>query len=603
LKVWIPKFNNKRFFRLFLKNIVLVFSGIATLLLVIAVVIYLFANQQLLHEVDAANMRTMETALSTVDAVVKASQGAVVRFAMDINIQTLDAGIEYNRFDYDFIQRVIIALQNMRLSLRQDLDYSMYIYFENTSYVLCTRRGGQFADFHTDLTINDIYRQKREIVPGMRSFTALRQTFFDVHKENELNFLTFYQEISGYVQNASFVALNVNVNAFADYISGTGYTDGSRFVLINNTGSVILDTNWNVAGYHEYVPGYIEPVLDEILHTERGNLTLNIDGNAMRISWLEYPQENWTIIQFVPFDAYRVSMLTLKNFIIIAIIIGLIFSAIIAFIITVRLFKPISDIIRIIDDPESYDTSYDRSGEIKYILMNVLESFQKNIVLEKEMLQKLSVLRDSRAIMLQEQINPHFLYNTLQAINWLAISETSNEESNTSNAIITLAEIIRVSMEQTDNFTTIFEEVEHFKKYMQIAQLRYGEEINYECNVAPGIEYHKILKITLQPLAENAILHGIQPKGGVGNIYVDIAIRDGDLYVCVEDDGEGMDDFALESFNQMLLNKAEDINITGHIGLFNICQRVKLIYGEQYGVKISRSGHGGFKVEVTMGIK
>jgi len=240
----------------------------------------------------------------------------------------------------------------------------------------------------------------------------------------------------------------------------------------------------------------------------------------------------------------------------------------------------------------------EKDGEINVLLLNVLNSFQKNILLEEEMLQKISALRDTRVTALQKQISPHFMYNTLQVVNWLAIAETKLEDSDTSKAVVALAEIIHEIMDQSDNLTTVAKEVEHLLKYMDIISLWYGEEITLALHITPGTEDLKILRITLQPLVENAIQHGIQHNGGKGTVYVDISKKENRLLVCVEDDGVGMDARQLEEYNQLL--QLDDLYTNRHIGLLNLCQRVRLVYGEQYGLTLSPSQHGGLKVEVSI---
>ena len=603
MKARMLRFRNKRFLRLFVNNTILVFSGIAVLLTITTVTIYIFANRQLMREVDAANLRGVETALSTIDAVVMASRGAAIRFALDMDVRRLVGNPDFDIRDFDYIQRTTAILHNMRLSLRSQLDYSMFLHLDVNEYSICSRRGGQLSYYHPDRNIADYFNRLRESRPNTRNFTVFRQAYFDVLRAHPVPLLTFYQEIIGLPGSQSFIAVNVDVKALAEYLGGVGLDDSSRFIMIDETGLIIMDTKLVMAGNHISGLIYNESDIEKLLYDLSGSLTTQIDNETKRLSWLSYPRENWTLMQFIPFDAYMESMVALRGFIVAALAVGLMFSGLISLLVTRRLFRPISDIIRIVEDPKSYDEMHDRSGETKSLLISVLQSFQKNIVMEEEMLHKISALRESRAIALQEQINPHFLYNTLQAISWLATAETAKKASDTSKAIITLSEMIRGSMEKTNNFTTVTDELEHFERYMEIVHLRYGEEIDYKCSISPGIEGVKILRITLQPLAENAIIHGLQPKGGVGTVYVDISITEGSLRVCVEDDGEGMSDGALQEYNNMLARKAEDMFVKSHIGLLNLCQRVKLIYGEQYGLKVSRSGHGGLKVEVFMGVE
>ena len=573
----------------------MVFSGIAVLLAVTTGAVYFFANRQLVQEVDEANLRGVEVALSTIDSVVAGSREMASKLSDDRNVHRLVVGPTPIMPNTYYSQRAIMVLWNMRLNRRHLLDHSIFLYMSGSGYSLCTERGGQYVGYHTDQDIVSNFKQLRSENPNTRDFIVSRQAYFGLVDAQPVQLLTFYHEIRGSLTGDSFVAINVDANALAGYLTGTGQEDGARFIAFDSEGNIFLDTSRELAGCS--IDSLIQNDAEKLLNEPRGNLTIQMDSGIKRLSWLSFPREDWILMKMIPFDAYMVNMLLLRNFIVAAISLGLLFSLVAALVITMRIFRPIADIIRIMENPATFNMQ-EEDGEINYLLLNVLNSFQKNIFLEEEMLQKISALRDTRVIALQKQISPHFMYNALQVVSWLAISETKLEDSETSKAVITLAEIIHEVMDQSDNLTTVAKEAQQLLKYMDIIRLWYGEEIVLRLNISPGTEDLKILRITLQPLVENAIQHGIQHNGEKGTVYVDILKKEGDLYVCVEDDGIGMDAPKLEEYNQLL--QIDDLYTNRHIGLLNLCQRVRLAYGEQYGLILSPSKHGGLKVEVNM---
>ena len=591
------RLNNKRFLLLFARNTALVFSGIAVLLAITTGAVYFFANRQLVQEVDAANMRSVEVAISTIDSVVAGSREMASRLSDDRNVYRLVVGPAPIMPHTYYAQRAIEVLWGMRLNRRHLLDHSLFLYLSGSGYSICTMRGGQFVRYHTDQDIVRMFIQLRAEKPNARDFTVTRQAYFNLADAQPVQLLTFYHEIRGTLTGDSFIAINVDVNALAGYLVGTGHEDGARFIVFDDTGYIVLDTGKALAGYSISTLIHNEADVKNLLNDPTGNLTVQMDDGIKRLSWLSFPRENWILMQMIPFDAYMANMLMLRNFIMAAISFGLLFSLVAALGITMRIFRPIADIIRIMENPGAYNMQ-EKDGEINVLLLNVLNSFQKNILLEEEMLQKISALRDTRVTALQKQISPHFMYNTLQVVNWLAIAETKLEDSDTSKAVVALAEIIHEIMDQSDNLTTVAKEVEHLLKYMDIISLWYGEEITLALHITPGTEDLKILRITLQPLVENAIQHGIQHNGGKGTVYVDISKKENRLLVCVEDDGVGMDARQLEEYNQLL--QLDDLYTNRHIGLLNLCQRVRLVYGEQYGLTLSPSQHGGLKVEVSI---
>ncbi len=264
---------------------------------------------------------------------------------------------------------------------------------------------------------------------------------------------------------------------------------------------------------------------------------------------------------------------------------------------TNKLFGPIEAILQLLEDPTGQVLTGDQDGEIQYMLVSILELFQKNMTLEQEMVERVVALRGARAKALQEQMTPHFLNNVLQAINWTAIGETGREDSVTSKSIILLADILSAGKEQKTNITTVTDEIAYTKKFVELECLRFGPGIHCFYQVAPAAEGMPIPCISLQTLVENAISHGLQPRGGTGNIYVNISDNaQGGVDICVEDDGVGMEQEVIDRIYSMLEN--EYIYVGEHLGMINLFQRFRLIYGEKCQFHLGRGVHGGARVEI-----
>ena len=194
-------------------------------------------------------------------------------------------------------------------------------------------------------------------------------------------------------------------------------------------------------------------------------------------------------------------------------------------------------------------------------------------------------LRDIELSLIQAQINPHFLYNTLDAIVWL-IEIGKNEQAE--QMVTSLSSYFRSFLSDGKEIVTIAEETNHIRSYLEIQQVRYVDIMEYEINIDPAIERYKLPKLTLQPLVENAIYHGLKPKRGKGLITV-TGETDGDKIVLkVKDTGAGMDDEQLENLKKKI--EKED---TTSFGLVAAYKRLKLLYGEEFSFNIvSSSGSG-----------
>lgn len=202
------------------------------------------------------------------------------------------------------------------------------------------------------------------------------------------------------------------------------------------------------------------------------------------------------------------------------------------------------------------------------------------------------VLRKTELRALQAQINPHFLYNTLDSIAWMC------EEGRTKDAVEmvnALARLFRISISKGHELIPVEKEVEHAKSYLQIQKFRYKNQFQYRFDVQESCLHYYCNKITLQPIIENAIYHGLNRMIDEGFIEIKIFEDGGDVIFTVEDNGVGMTKEQCES----ILHK-EVKGQTGGIGIKNVNDRVKIYFGEQYGMKIESELDEGTRVSIRM---
>jgi two-component system sensor histidine kinase YesM len=187
---------------------------------------------------------------------------------------------------------------------------------------------------------------------------------------------------------------------------------------------------------------------------------------------------------------------------------------------------------------------------------------------------------------LQGQIKPHFLYNTLDNVKWMA---KQGEVEDISRTVTALSTFFRVFLSEGEEEISLEEEFRHARSYLEIQQIRYGQLLSYGIELEEGIRGARIIKILTQPLVENAIYHGIKNRKRNGHIQLSAALRCGQVEIVVRDDGAGMDAATLESLRASLASGAA----TGHYGLRNIAERLRLAYGEEGGLSIeSVEGEG-----------
>lgn len=215
--------------------------------------------------------------------------------------------------------------------------------------------------------------------------------------------------------------------------------------------------------------------------------------------------------------------------------------------------------------------------------------------------------RQAQYLALQNQINPHFLYNTLEAIRGDALSMGMRDIATITEA---LATFFRYTISNMDNLVSLEEELSNAENYFAIQNYRFGERINMQVTIEPGSESvvdYMVPKLTLQPIIENAIIHGLEGQVGPGTVSVEIATDGRRLLINVADDGVGMREAALEEIRRRLVYpdvvSGRDEKHRGGIALANVNNRIKLLFGEQYGLRVSSIEGTGTKVEIELPVK
>ena len=204
-------------------------------------------------------------------------------------------------------------------------------------------------------------------------------------------------------------------------------------------------------------------------------------------------------------------------------------------------------------------------------------------------------MRKADLRLLQEQIQPHFLYNTLDTIVWLI---ESNEPDEAVTMVVTLSDFFREILSKGKEFISIKEEEKHISSYLQIQEMRYRDILEYDIQLDQVIYKYQILKLTLQPVVENGLYHGIKYKRAKGCIHIH-GEKEGDIIrLTVRDDGVGMDEEELEQLRQQIEKPCQETE--KGFGLANVNERIHMYFGPEYGMKIQSQKGKGTTVEIVI---
>ena len=291
------------------------------------------------------------------------------------------------------------------------------------------------------------------------------------------------------------------------------------------------------------------------------------------------------------------------QYVIIASLVVIIFIVVMSYLIPRSITKPIRELCDVTDQVSKGDLSVrskvESGAEVGVLSDSMNTMIDKINVLINQVTLEQNSLREAELELLQAQINPHFLYNTLDTIVWLA--EGNNEEA-VVGMVKSLSEFFRTALSKGRDLISIEEEINHVRSYLEIQQVRYQDILEYSIEIPDEIKYCVIPKLSVQPIVENALYHGVKNKRGGGRISV-IGEMKYDCYeIHVKDNGIGMEPERLKKVrNRLAANVAgaeEEIGSHSMFGMYNVNERIRLKFGPMYGISIdSAYGEG---TEVTM---
>jgi len=227
-------------------------------------------------------------------------------------------------------------------------------------------------------------------------------------------------------------------------------------------------------------------------------------------------------------------------------------------------------------------------------MMGQIDTLMDRIQLQERRLKDEIITRQQAEIMaLQRQIDPHYLFNTLESIRMKLLIKDDREDA---EIVKLFAESFRRYVDARDEFVPLLEEVEFIRKYIMIQNYRLDNKITFVCDAEERLLQYKITKLLLQPLVENAVLHGMDGKEEGGKILLTIRKEDPYLVICVEDDGSGMDRTKLERLRTTIYSDQPERSV----GMQNVYQRVCLVYGEDASMEIESTEGIGTKVQLLL---
>ncbi len=369
-------------------------------------------------------------------------------------------------------------------------------------------------------------------------------------------------------------------------------SSGIYYYLCSRDGEIIYHPRWT-----EINRGFFKEENNKAASYEDGIYEIKTDGQKENVVVGSVAYTGWKLIGVVPESVQETSINKFRYYIITTILILVMMLLQVNRFISRKISRPIRELdesVKAYEAGAMPDIYIGGSAEIRHLGYSVQKSYEQIETLMKEIIQQQTERRKSELDALQSQINPHFLYNTLESITWMIEAQRNNEAV---VMISELAKLLRVSLSRGKTIISIEDELQHGRSYMNIQRVRYKERFKVEFLIDEEIKDYCIVKLVIQPLLENAIYYGVgnMDEDDDGQILVRGEKKGEDIYISIEDNGMGMP----EDIRDNILTDNSKVPKHGSgVGVINVHSRIRLMFGPEYGLEVYSELDEGTKVVI-----
>lgn len=584
-RIW-DYLKDYRFSSILLKYFLLLFI---CLVLPVTVLNSWYGKQQrkrLYEEFVKRNEMSLEQAYSNVYSVILSTKNLAYSLSVNNNVKYLayrpsvSGDITNNR---ESVKDMLSVIKNANAYVD-----SIYIYFYNSGEVVS----------NLGVSGYEVFQDKEALALFSKDMPA-RNILLPRIKKNKYPYLltVLYPVRVGGSGSMGLIAVNLDVEKLGNYIGSGSYRSADAAPKL-----LIFDESMETLVYSDEYrllqePEEIEklksfPQSEEILSE-----VYTLWGGSWAVSGLESREDGLRYLYLSSMQEFEKQNKEADTRIRqVAVLTGML-CLLLAFLLAVWVYRPVKRTLHVLSEV-SMLTEWDRKehvDEIEAIQRSILSAKKENDDLNAQIQERIISLHNAQICALQTQINPHFLFNTLEAIA-NAAALLMNGDNQITEMIYTLGKLMRISLSNENYLVPLKEELEHVKLYVKLVEFRYHGRVCLHQEIPEELQEERIIKLTLQPLIENAIQHGLAGKRSGGNIWLKGEKKGKDNYIYVVDNGTGVTEEMLEKLREQLKDSA----ITGsrHIGMRNVDQRLKLVFGEGYGLTVGASKEGGMCVTV-----
>lgn len=558
--------------------------------LIVQTFLFQRASSALLYEqTERAGYRSLENMLNEMTSFFKKIEGGLIKIYNDREfLQDLSTGMSAEELHSKYYQYAYtIGTENFSTS---DKVMAVYIYNARHEIISTYRKAATPKhNYPRDIYEDEIYNGEKikEYIASSENDMIISSYYNPYREKNIVRFAVKIYNNTKLNDKIGYIVCDIDSSALQK-IMEKYVIDDQMYIWLQPVGDRQI---YAIGNLGEESLSYYEKIDDCICRGALEELeNISVENEVLfRVSQEDY---NLDVYSITPQEMLRRNqeMLT-RNLILIAAIMIVLITAITSYI-TKSLAKPLEELANTMSQVRSGHMhnrvtyrSEDEIGQLGEEFNRMLDEIERLIT---KVYEDQQLINTAEYKALQAQINPHFLYNTLDTMSSIASIQDCEIVSSLCQS---LSGIFRYSLDMKHPYSTVMKEIEHLKNYVFVMNVRMRDEVKYNFHIEEAVLQDSIPRISIQPLVENALKHGLKNKHGKKTVEVRAEDKDKILQICVIDNGVGMDSGEI---NRKLKENDRGIVESGDsIGIFNINARLKLLYGEEYGVYVeSAIGEG-----------
>lgn len=578
----------------FVKNLLLFLIPLLIPLLILGTQSIIITQHYVKEEINKNNINLLKQTEGNIELILNELDSLSLNF--DTNPQ-----IVYN------LKRILrspsLSMEDMSLlsTIRSFIDtpansrpyiQSIYVYFTNSGSMFLTTSDGlvKLDGFYDTSWYKSFTNQKKSTNIWTES-RAFKHYDFD---PEDTRVITIYKKLYSPGSDAvqGVIVLNIHTDYLENLLKNLVTYPGQSILIIDERNNIIF-SNKDSANIKS-----MDLDLDKLLKNKLTFFEFKSAKQSYVVSKLSSGRYGWKFVSAIPQKSLYGMLSTLIISALLLLALSLILGLALTYFLTKRNYNHIMDVISIINAAECERPlpplpSRDKD-EYGYIIRNILKTFIEQSYLKVQISEKKYRFETMELLALQSQLNPHFLFNTLETINWKVLSLTG-KPTIANKMVEDLSDILKYSLSDPSSKIRMDEEIKNTLSYIAIQKIRYKDKFDVIWEYEDHVKEYKTIKLLMQPLIENSIYHGIKEKEGHCLIKIRINVINNLLRISIIDNGLGIEYEKLKQLKSTLNDSREYYE---HIGLFNTNKRLKLIYGDACGIEIRSRYYAGTAVYV-----